>query len=106
MSVTVDAEFSRAVTVYVTTRPHGFPHQDAAALAAEFGQEAAAALKARADALIGEMFAATAPWLEVSGPMELGDIQRAVMSSTGGRHPELSSDAVAALANYYAYCNR
>jgi hypothetical protein len=104
--VTVDAGLSRAVTVYVTTRPYGYPHRDAAALAAEFGQDGAATLKARADALIGEMFAATPPWLEVSGPMELEDIYRAVTSSIGERHPELSPEAVAALANYYAYCNR
>ena len=106
VSVTVDAELGRAVTVYVTTRPYGFPHKDAAALAVEFGQEAAAALKERVDALIGEMFRATPPWLEVSGPMELEDIYRAVMSSTGERHPELSPEAVAALASYFVYCNR
>jgi hypothetical protein len=106
--VAVDVELSRAVTVYVTTRPHGFPHQDAAAPAAEFGAESAAALKVRVDALIGEMFAATPPWLETGEPVMLedSDIYRAVMSTVGLRHPELSPEAVAALANYYTYCNR
>ena len=105
-SVTVDAELSRAVTVYVTTRPYGYPRPDASALAAAFGSESAAALRARVDVLIGEMFAATPPWAERNGPMEDVEIYDAVVSSVGERHPELSPEAVAALANYYTFCNR
>ena len=104
--MTVDAELSRAVTVYVTTRPRGFPHKDASALAGAFGREPAAALQARVDILIGEMFAATPPWAGKTGPMEEGHIYLAVISSMGEQHPELSPEAVAALALYYTYCNR
>lgn len=103
--MTVDGELSRAVAVYVTTRPHGFPHQDPEALAEAFGPEAED-LKRRIDGLIGEMFTAPPPWLGRSEPMQLDELFRVVGASVGERHPELSPEAVTALANYYTYCNR
>jgi hypothetical protein len=92
--------------VYVTTRPHGFPHRDEAALAATFGAEAAAILKSRVDALLGELFGMPPPWLGRTEPMELIDLFRAAEAAVETQHPELDPEAVAALANYYTYCNK
>ena len=94
----VDDDLTRAVLVFVTRAPHGYPHLDPAALQAEFGDDAE--LRAKVEALAAEM---------MSLPFQGEDLlagMRAAASLMGERHPELGSAAIAELGYYYAYCWR
>lgn len=93
----IDDELSRAVVVFVTREPYGFPHLDPAALVAEYGDEAAGELRPRLEALVGEMMGL---------PMPGADLAAGTRAAEGGmreRHPELGAEAIAALGYYFSY---
>lgn len=92
----VDDTLTRAVVVYVTRVPYGFPHLDPAALEAEYGS-AAAEFRPRLDALVGEMMGMPMPGEDLSAGTRAAE---AIMSE---RHPELGSEAIAALGFYFSY---
>lgn len=94
--VPVDDNLTRALAVYVTREPHGFPHLDPAALEAEYG-DAAADLRPRLDALVGEMMGMPMPGAD------LWDGTREAEAAMSERHPELGSEAIAALGFYFSY---
>ncbi|MFD5818871.1 hypothetical protein ACFV06_01530 [Streptomyces sp. NPDC059618] len=93
----IDDVLSRAVGVFLTREPHGFPHEDPDGLEREFGA-AAAELRPRLDALVAEMMA-----LPFQGD-DLATGTRAAEAIMNERHPELDPDAVTALGRYYGYC--
>ena len=97
--MSVDDLLGRAVGVFVTRQPHGFPHLDPHSLEREFG-EAAAELRPRLEALVTEMVA-----LRFQGE-DLVAGTRAAEMIMSERHPELGPEAVAALGFYYSYCWR
>jgi hypothetical protein len=99
MLVSVDDLLSRALRLFVTREPHGFPHLDPDRLEQEFGG-AAAELRPKLEALVTEMLA-----LPFQGE-DLMAATRAAEAAMSARHPELGPDAVAALGFYYGYCWR
>ena len=94
--VSVDDYLTRALVVFVTCKPHGFPHLDPEALKAEYG-DAAAELRPRLDALVGEMMGMPMPGAD------LGAGTRAAEAIMRARHPELGPEAIAALGFYFSY---
>ncbi|NMO32763.1 hypothetical protein HG826_04005 [Streptomyces sp. GMY01] len=97
--MTVDDLLSRALRVFVTREPHGFPHLDPDRLEREFG-DVVAELRPRLEALVTEM---------VALPFQGEDLvagTRAAEAIMSARHPELGPDAVATLGFYYSYCWR
>ncbi|WP_328557911.1 hypothetical protein [Streptomyces sp. NBC_00358] len=97
--MSVDDLLSRAVRVFVTREPHGFPRPDPGGLEEEFG-DAAAGLRPRLEALVTEM-------MEL--PLQGEDLvagTRAAEVTVSVRHPELDPDAMAALGFYHSYCWR
>ncbi|MEU6366612.1 hypothetical protein ABZ876_12950 [Streptomyces sp. NPDC046931] len=97
--MSVDDLLSRAVGVFVTREPHGFPHLDPDSLEREFG-EAAAELQPRLEALVTEMMG-----LGFQGE-DLVAGTRAAETIMSERHPELGTEAIAALGFYCSYCWR
>jgi len=95
--VAIDDNLTRAVVVFVTREPYGFPHLDPAALGAEYGDEAGAGLRPRLEALVGEMMALPMPGADLVAGTRAAE---AVMRE---RHPELGSEAIAALGYYFSY---
>ncbi|MFC1408623.1 hypothetical protein ACEZCY_04920 [Streptacidiphilus sp. N1-12] len=94
--MSVDDLLSRAVVVFVTREPYGYPHLDPEGLEREFG-DAAGELRPRLEALAAEMMAL--PF--VDSDLWVGTRAAEVIMSS--RHPELGPDAIAALGFYYSY---
>ncbi|MEU6285296.1 hypothetical protein [Streptomyces sp. NPDC047028] len=97
--MSVDDLLSRAVRLFVTREPLGFPHLDPERLEQEFG-DVVAELRPKLEALLTEMLA-----LPFQGE-DLVAATRAAEATMSARHPELGPDAVAALGFYYGYCWR
>ncbi|MEU9398618.1 hypothetical protein [Streptomyces sp. NPDC048242] len=94
--MSVDDLLSRAVGVFVTREPYGFPRLDPDSLEREFGV-AAAELRPRLEALVAEMMA-----LSFQGD-DLMAGTRAAEALMRARHPELGPQAISALGSYYGY---
>ncbi|MBM9504149.1 hypothetical protein [Actinacidiphila acididurans] len=96
--MSVDDRLTRAMGMFVTHEPHGFPHLDPDCLEREFGT-VAAELRPQLEALVTEMMA-----LPFQGE-DLATGTRTAEATMSERHPELGPEAIAALGSYYSYCH-
>lgn len=93
------SDLDRALVLYAT-HPYGVPNRTRAALEAAFEPGQIAELVPRIDALVYEIFAIPIDWAQV----QTGAVAaRAVRAEFQRRHPEISDEAAAALADYWSF---
>lgn len=92
--MTADDELSAAVIAYLQRGRAASPRADAPAAAAVARERDPAALVSAVDALVEESVAVPVEW----STLTLGEAGRAVAAEMGKRHPELSTEALDALA--------
>lgn len=91
-----------AVLVYLGVGISSFPTRLPDALAYYIGEPQQGRLRVRVDQLLGEAELDATEW----GTMNLADATRRVEDNLRGAHPELSEDAVRALAWNFSYTNK
>jgi hypothetical protein len=95
----VDAELSQAVVAYIRGAGLPYPHADLDAVVRVLGADAAARLRPHLDQLIDEAVCWPVDWSR----HDLGSASRLMCDGMAGRHPELSGEAIAALAWEFGY---
>ena len=97
-----NSALSVAIQLYVGIGVSACPTRLPSALEAYFGSERAARLREQAEQLLSEA------WLDVQdwGTSDLVEATQRVADRIGHNHPELSPDAVRALAWNFSYSNR
>lgn len=90
-----------AVLVYLGVGISSYPTRLADALADYFGEDRAEVLRERVDALLREAWLDRHDW----GTTDLSEATRKVEANVRSSHPELSDDAVRALAWNFSYAS-
>jgi hypothetical protein len=97
-----DEQLSRAVVAYLLGGGHVRPGESPEALADALGAEAAEHLVPR----LRELARAAIYWPVDRQENDDVSAMQVVEREIAGAHPELSAEAVRALSQYFAFCNR
>ncbi|MFI0901577.1 hypothetical protein [Streptomyces sp. NPDC020983] len=97
----MDEELSRAVALFHSGTPGGRYHQ-ADAVVDAFGPGAAQSLISRINAIVSQAW----DFGNQYDRLGLGQAAQSVQTDLQQAHPELSDEAVKAIALYWSFCNR